>query len=92
MLYWLFGVDSKEHKALLASIMADTDESFFTWAIETVPLWNNTTTLNQVIRIHGNRDRVLSFRAADFTIKGGGHLMIVTRAKEISDIIKKVLA
>ncbi len=91
MLYWLFGVDSKEHRTLLASIMADTDEGFFTWAIETISLWDNTTTLNQVIQIHGNKDRVLSIRAADFIIKGGGHLMVVTRAKEISDIIKKVL-
>jgi pimeloyl-ACP methyl ester carboxylesterase len=91
MLYWLFGVRAKEHRALLASIMKDTDEIFLTWAIETITLWKNNTPPNQVIQIHGTKDRILSLQSADYLVEGGGHLMVVTRAKEISVILKNVL-
>lgn len=92
MLYWLFGVRAREHRALLASIMKDTDEIFFTWAIETITLWKNNTPTDQVIQIHGTKDRILSLQSADYLVEGGGHLMVVTRAKEISVILKNVLA
>jgi pimeloyl-ACP methyl ester carboxylesterase len=93
VLYWLFGITSNRHKALLASIMADTDEHFLVWAIEAIPEWkNNTIPPNHIVQIHGSDDKILRFQTADYVIHGGGHLMIVTRAKEISEIIKQVLA
>jgi pimeloyl-ACP methyl ester carboxylesterase len=89
--FWLFGVTTKEHRLLLASIMEETDETFLTWAIETVPLWVNNYSSNSVIQIHGSKDRILNVQSADYLVKGGGHLMVVTQAKEISDILKKIL-
>ena len=89
--FWLFGVTSKEHKALLASIMKDTDEIFLTWAIETITRWDNNTSPNQVIQIHGTKDRILNVRNADYLVNGGGHLMVVTQAKEVSQILKTIL-
>jgi pimeloyl-ACP methyl ester carboxylesterase len=89
--FWLFGVTLKEHKALLTSIMNDTDEIFLTWAIATITLWDNTTSPNHVIQIHGTKDRILTVRNADYLVNGGGHLMVVTQAKEISHILKTIL-
>jgi pimeloyl-ACP methyl ester carboxylesterase len=89
--FWLFGVKSKEHKALLTSIMNDTDEIFLTWAIETITRWDNNTSPNQVIQIHGTKDRILNVRNADYLVNGGGHLMVVTQAKEVSQILKTIL-
>ena len=91
MLFWLFGINAKEHRTLLTSIMADTDEMFLTWAIETVALWENNSFGDHVIQIHGSKDRILSLQTADYVVEGGGHLMVVTNAKEISEIIKNVL-
>jgi pimeloyl-ACP methyl ester carboxylesterase len=91
MLFWLFGVNTHEHRRLLASIMKDTDEIFFSWAIETICLWKNKQNVDRVIQIHGTNDRILNLRSADFVIEGGGHFMVVSRAKEISDIIKNVI-
>ena len=82
---------SKEHKALLTSIMKDTDEIFLSWAIETITRWGNNTSPNHVIQIHGTKDRILNVRNADYLVNGGGHLMIVTKAKEVSDILNKIL-
>lgn len=87
-LFWLFGVTKKEHKDLLSAIMADTDEPFFAWAVESIPSWKGKIPSCKVIQIHGTNDRVLSFRSADFVIPRGGHLIIVTHADEISEIIK----
>ena len=89
--FWLFGVTSKEHKALLASIMKDTDEIFLTWAIGTITRWDNNISPNHVIQIHGTKDRILNVRNADYLVNGGGHLMIVTQAKEVSQILKTIL-
>ena len=91
MLFWLFGINSKEHRNLLTSIMEDTDEIFFSWAIETISQWKNSTIVDRVIQIHGTNDRILNLQTADFVIEGGGHFMVVSRAKEISDIIKNVI-
>src|SRR5688572_29336522 len=88
ILYWLFGVSSEEHKALLSAIMADTDEVFLTWAIETITAWKNDIVAGSVIQIHGTSDRILNLQTADYIVKGGGHLMVVTRAKEITAILK----
>jgi pimeloyl-ACP methyl ester carboxylesterase len=89
--FWLFGVTSKDHKALLSSIMKETDEVFLTWAIDALTRWRNSTSSNHVIQIHGTNDRILNVQNADYLVNGGGHLMVVTRAREVSDILKKIL-
>jgi hypothetical protein len=89
--FWLFGVTSKDHKALLTSIMKETDEVFLTWAIDAVKRWGNSTSSSHVIQIHGTKDRILNAPNADYLVNGGGHLMVVTQAKEVSEILKKIL-
>jgi pimeloyl-ACP methyl ester carboxylesterase len=91
--FWLFGVTSKKHKALLTSIMNDTDDTFLNWALHAIPSWkNNNSSSNHVIQIHGTNDRILNYKSADYPVIGGGHLMVVTNAREVSEILTKVLA
>lgn len=91
ILYWLFGITTPDERKLLAAIMADTDERFFAWAIESIPRWKNVSSRDLIVQIHGTHDRILTFQYADHSLPGAGHLMIVNRAKEISAIIKNVL-
>ena len=91
ILFWLFGVVRREHKILLSSIMADTDEKFFAWAVESVPTWKGNKPTCKVVQIHGTRDRIMTFRSADYVVPRGGHLMIVTNANEISQILQGLL-
>ncbi|WP_353197674.1 alpha/beta hydrolase [Parapedobacter defluvii] len=88
-LYWLFGAETPEEKSLLADILADTDPTFFRWAVNSIATWNNTAVPANTIHIHGIADRILPYRfvKADYVIPGGSHFMAVNRAKEISDII-----
>ena len=72
-------------------IMKETDELFLTWAIDAVARWGYSTSSNHVIQIHGTKDRILNVQNADYLVNGGGHLMVVTQAREVSVILKKIL-
>ncbi len=91
VLFWLFGIKSKNERALLRAIMKDTDEKFFRWAIDKIMTWDNQVLLNNTIHIHGSKDRVIPFTSADYRIEGGGHLMIVNRAAEINKVLAAVI-
>jgi pimeloyl-ACP methyl ester carboxylesterase len=90
MLFWLFGVTQREHKTLLAAIMLDTKESFVSWAIQSIMVWKGNSPPCKVVQIHGTRDRIFNFGAADYAV-AGGHLIIVTNAKEVSEILQNLL-
>jgi pimeloyl-ACP methyl ester carboxylesterase len=88
--FWLFGVSQPEEQQLLRRIIRDTNESFLKWAIKRILEWNPDISKHDVIKIHGSNDRLLPPSShVDFLIKGGGHFMIVTRAKEISLILAR---
>jgi len=88
IVFWFFGVEKRWEKDLLRAIMRDTDIAFFRWAIDRIVSWPNETKLDNAIHIHGTNDRIIPFTTADYKIEGGGHLMIINRAKEIDAIIK----
>jgi pimeloyl-ACP methyl ester carboxylesterase len=91
ILSYLFGVKTSEHKLLLKDISADTDPVFARWAIDKITHWKNNFIPKGLIRIHGDKDKVLSYYTSDtHLIKGGEHFMIVDRAEEISAIINRL--
>jgi pimeloyl-ACP methyl ester carboxylesterase len=92
IMFWLFGVSKKEHKNLLNAIMVDTDEIFVSWAIQSIALWKGSSPSSKIVRIHGTRDRILNFGSADFAIPGAGHLMVVTHANAVSEVLRTVLS
>lgn len=86
---WIFGIETDSEKQLLKEILKDTDPNFFSWAINEIVNWKNHTIPENVIHIHGNKDRIIPFKnvKTDFVIEGGGHFMTVNRSKEIQEII-----
>lgn len=91
-MYWLFGLTGKRDKALLKLILFDTDTKFLLWAVDAIAHWTNRSRLSNVVRIHGSADRILPMRKAEYVVQNGGHLMIVNKAAEVSNLIKKILA
>jgi len=91
VVYWLFGVKKKKEKELLKAIMDDADNDFVDWATNRIVNWKNEEVLSNVITIHGTADLILPYKKADHVVQHGGHLMIVTKAEEVSRIIRKVL-
>lgn len=90
---WFFSSRSVEEKKMLSAILHDTDPVFLKWAIAKIATWKNVTTHQNLQHIHGTADRILPIIniKANESVEGGAHLMVVTNAKEVSRILKKVL-
>ena len=62
---------------------------FLKWAIQQIVGWKNKEVPERLVRIHGTSDRLLKMNKNETTmiIKGGGHLMVIEKAKEIADFL-----
>jgi pimeloyl-ACP methyl ester carboxylesterase len=87
------GVVSDEDKALAKEYRQHFDYHFSSWAIERIIHWKNETYPSNLIHLHGSADHILPIRYVkpDYIIKGGGHLMILNRANEVSKILNDEL-
>jgi hypothetical protein len=93
ILYYLFGVRTREEKDLLKSILADTDPGFFRWAIDQLFLWNNSWRPETLIHIHGTADKILPYHEnmKAIPVEGGEHLMVFSKAAIVSGILEEHL-
>lgn len=90
---WLFGAYNAEDKAILASILRDTDNVFLKWAIDIIVRWDNKTVPKNVTHLHGTADRILPIRFVKCAekVQGGGHLMLLNRAAELTQKMRQIL-
>jgi len=93
LMQWLFGLDDPEDSSLFKQVLMDTDPFFLKWAINRVVSWRNQTVPENLVQIHGGRDRVFPFghRSADVVVPEGGHLMVLNRAEELSRLLMTTL-
>ncbi|HMV08277.1 MAG TPA: alpha/beta hydrolase [Cyclobacteriaceae bacterium] len=91
LLYYFFGIQTVQERALLSEILRDTDSRFLKWALHQIVHWKNELVPENAVLIHGSADRLFPNSQADVTIPGGGHFMIVNRAAEISTQLKQIL-
>ena len=91
--HWFFGAKSKPDKQLLNQILKETDPIFLRWALNEVANWNNEQILDNIIHIHGTNDKVFPIKRVhcDVKVKDGGHLMLLNKADEMNNILKKHL-
>lgn len=89
----VFTTETDEDKAILHSIIDDSDDRFIYWAMDAILNWNGEQLSTPYIHIHGTHDEVLPMRFTKPThiISKGGHLMVMTRAKEINAILEHAL-
>jgi pimeloyl-ACP methyl ester carboxylesterase len=88
ILSWFF---STNHKQLFGDILNDTDPGFLKWALGSIIEWQNEGEPAKYVRIHGDKDRLIPLKGkVDYIIAGGGHLMIVDKSMEVSEIINKL--
>ncbi|MGL1937218.1 MAG: alpha/beta hydrolase [Fibrobacterales bacterium] len=79
---------------LLRKILEDTDATFLKWALQALVSWKNSVTSPNIVRIHGDRDRLLpgDLSKVEYVVEGGAHFMVVDRAHEVSVLITKECA
>lgn len=80
-------------KTYIKGRIQHTDSKFYKWAVGAILTWKNETIPLNVTHIHGRMDKLLPYRLTtpDISVIGGGHLMIVENAKDISLILKQIL-
>lgn len=88
----MFGVKMEKDRLLLKQILEDTDVHFIKWALNEIIHWKNEEILPNTIHIHGEKDKIfpLKYVHPDYIIKGEGHSMTITHAKEIEKIIRDI--
>ncbi|MEL6159040.1 MAG: alpha/beta hydrolase [Cyanobacteria bacterium J06623_5] len=91
--YWLFAPEGTDQRLLFKTILVETDARFLKWALHKVVTWNNQHVPETVVHIHGKRDRIFPYRfvTPDYAVERSGHLMVMNRAAEISDLLDKVI-
>lgn len=85
-----FTGETQGDKALLRQMIRETDPSFIRWAFRAILAWKFTTVPKKLMHIHGTKDGILPAKYTRPThwIRGGDHLMILSRAEEINELIR----
>ena len=89
----MLGIQSEEEMALVASLRRAVDLPYTNWAVNEAINWKNDWQHPNIYHIHGDNDHMFPIKniKADYTIKNGGHFMIMNRANEVSACINAAL-
>lgn len=90
----MLGITTDEEKKLVYSLRREADLPYTKWAVHQAINWKNDWQHPNIYHIHGDHDLMfpIKYIKADYTIKNGGHFMIMNRAAEVSDCINRILA
>ena len=89
----MLGVETAEEKTLVASFRRDVDLPYTNWAVHQAINWKNDWQHPDTCHIHGDNDHMfpIKYIKPTYTIKNGGHFMIMNRADEVSSYINAAL-
>ncbi|MEM8899730.1 MAG: alpha/beta hydrolase [Bacteroidota bacterium] len=84
----------KENNHLFQQMLQDKSSRFLKEATAMILEWERTTHSDKIIHIHGDKDHTLPIKHInyDHLIEGGEHVMVMTRAEELNELLKKILA
>ena len=89
----IFGHFTEQDAWLFKDMLKKSSPIFVKWAMRAVLKWDNQTIPPNVYHIIGDKDRLFSYkRISDATvIKGGTHIMVFNKAKQINKLLKSIL-
>ncbi|MBK7764590.1 MAG: alpha/beta hydrolase [Bacteroidetes bacterium] len=89
----LFGVNAKRLKIYLDEMIQKTTLTYLRWSLDNILSWQQKSKPDFVFHIHGDADKLFPIKNcnADKIVNKGGHFMVITHAKLISEIINDVL-
>ena len=87
------GVHTPEDKKIAAYYRKNADLHYTRWAVDKVVNWKNDWQHPHLFHIHGDNDKMFpqKYIKPTYTIKGGGHFMIMNMAEEVSRCINLIL-
>jgi pimeloyl-ACP methyl ester carboxylesterase len=89
----LFGKMYSVDAYLFNSMLQNTSPVFIKWAMGAVLRWQNKTIPPNLYHIIGDKDLIFNYKKIKnaIIVKGGTHIMIFDRAREINQILAKIL-
>jgi len=90
---YFFGKSLKKRAEIYKKYLSVRSKTYLNWSIRSVLNWEQEKPQNHLIHIHGTSDHVFPIKHIDnaIEIKGGTHVMILTKGKKISKIIESNL-
>nr|WP_299033401.1 alpha/beta hydrolase [uncultured Tenacibaculum sp.] len=81
----------KKRAELYKIYLSIRDKKYLQWAIYNVLHWKQEKSIPGIIHIHGKKDEVFPIKYIKnaIEVENGTHVMILTKAKTISEILKK---
>ncbi len=86
---YAFGNVAQKRIDLYRKYLSMRDETYLPWAVYNVLHWQQETILPNIVHIHGDADGVFPIKHIKdcIIIKGGTHVMILNKAKQISELL-----
>ncbi|WP_299014283.1 alpha/beta hydrolase [uncultured Polaribacter sp.] len=90
---YFLGKPLKKKADLYKKYLSVRDKTYLKWSIYNVLKWKQLNPIKSIVHIHGNKDTVFPIKNIknSIEIKGGTHVMILMKAKQITKIIDTVL-
>lgn len=87
------GVSNEEERKMVQAYRKAADPVYLTWAINQVLNWKNNWQPDNLVHIHGDKDKIFPIKriSATHVIRNGTHLMVYNRAKEVAEHILREL-
>lgn len=94
--FWMrryFGIRTLKNGKLFLEMLRNAPANYYRRAVHCVIGWKTTDFDPGIIHIHGTRDKIIPLACVKPThiIKGGSHLMVMDKAKEIGEIMQNEL-
>ncbi len=85
--------DRKHDRETFKSMLKEKDPLYLKRTVDMITHWERATYPPGILHIHGNKDHTIPVRnvKVDYIVDGGSHMMMVTRAKDINELLDHIL-
>lgn len=94
MLQGIYEPDSWKNRKYFRAMLMKKPAIYYKRTVDMIVNWDRRDSNPDIVHIHGTGDRTLPYKLvnAHHAIEGGSHMMVYTRANEVSKILREVLA
>ena len=91
---YAFGEKAKNKVEIYKKYLSVRNSNYLNWAIYNVLHWQQKTTSENLLHIHGTNDNIFPIKHIKncIEVKNGTHVMILNKAKTISKIIEEAVS
>lgn len=93
MLQGIVEPDRRYDKETFKDMLRKKDPSYLKRTVDMIVNWERSSYCESLVHIHGDKDHTIPLKNVefDYLVEEGSHMMVLTRAREISQIIQEIL-